>query len=92
MGRLAVDNSTKGQGLGKLLLVDSMKKVQSASADVGVYALLVDAKDEAAKSFYKKYGFINGKTEGYNRLAKGLQYRAFGYRSFKNYRLRLLNA
>lgn len=58
MGRLAVDNSTKGQGLGKLLLVDAMKRVQSASADVGVYALLVDAKDEAAKAFYKKYGFI----------------------------------
>lgn len=34
----------------------------------------------------------NGKTEGYNRLAKLYQYRAFGFKSFKNYRLRLLNA
>jgi ribosomal protein S18 acetylase RimI-like enzyme len=58
MGRLAVANSTKGQGLGKLLLVDAMKRVQSASADVGVYALLVDAKDNAARAFYNKYGFI----------------------------------
>lgn len=58
MGRLAVDNSTKGQGLGKLLLVDAMKRVQSASELVGVYALLVDAKDDNAKSFYKKYGLI----------------------------------
>lgn len=58
MGRLAVDNSTKGQGLGKFLLVDAMKRVQSASELVGVYALLVDAKDNNAKSFYKKYGFI----------------------------------
>lgn len=58
MGRLAVDTSTKGQGLGKLLLVDAMKRVQSASELVGVYALLVDAKDDNAKSFYKKYGFI----------------------------------
>lgn len=58
MGRMAVDNSTKGQDLGKLLLVDAMKRVQSASSDVGVYALLVDAKDDPAKSFYKKYGFI----------------------------------
>ena len=41
---------------------------------------------------YFKTRLTNGKTEGYNRLAKGLQYRAFGYRSFKNYRLRLLNA
>ncbi len=37
-------------------------------------------------------GLTNGKTEGYNRLAKLYQYRAFGYRSFFNYRLRLLNA
>jgi ribosomal protein S18 acetylase RimI-like enzyme len=58
MGRLAVDNSTKGQGLGKFLLVDAMKRVQSASVSVGVYALLVDAKNDSAKTFYKKYGFI----------------------------------
>jgi transposase len=41
---------------------------------------------------YFKTGLTNGKTEGYNRLAKLYQYRAFGYKSFKNYRLRLLNA
>ena len=35
-----------------------MKRVRVASVSVGVYALLVDAKDEAAKNFYKKYGFI----------------------------------
>lgn len=28
------------------------------SASIGVYALIVDAKDEVAKSFYLKYGFI----------------------------------
>lgn len=41
---------------------------------------------------YFKTGLTKGKTENYNRLAKLYQYRAFGYRSFKNYRLRLLNA
>ncbi len=59
MGRLAVDLSFQGQGLGKLLLVDAMKRVQSASGSIGVYALLVEAKDEAAKAFYLKYGFIS---------------------------------
>lgn len=59
MGRLAVDLSFQGQGLGKFLLVDAMKRVQSASGSIGVYALLVDAKDEAAKAFYLKYGFIS---------------------------------
>ena len=58
MGRLAVDASTKGQGLGKLLLVDAIRRVQAASQLIGVYALLVDAKDDLAKNFYLKYGFI----------------------------------
>lgn len=59
MGRLAVDNSTKGQGLGKLLLVDAMKRILTASELIGVYALLVDAKNDSAKNFYLKYGFIS---------------------------------
>lgn len=37
-------------------------------------------------------GLTNGRTEGYNGLAKLVQKRAFGYKSFRNYRLRLLNA
>jgi transposase len=41
---------------------------------------------------YFKTGLTNGRTEGYNNLAKLIQRRAFGYRSFENYRLRLLNA
>lgn len=41
---------------------------------------------------YFKTGLTNGRTEGYNNLAKLIQRRAFGYRSFQNYRLRLLNA
>jgi len=56
MGRLAVDKSQ--QGLGRLLLVDAMKRVVAAASSVGVYALVVDAKDESAKSFYSKYGFV----------------------------------
>ena len=40
---------------------------------------------------YFATGLTNGRTEGFNNLAKLLQKRAFGFRSFKNYRLRLLN-
>ncbi len=58
MGRLAVDKTAQGRGLGKFLLVDAMKRVQNAATSVGVYALLVDAKDDQAKAFYKKYGFV----------------------------------
>lgn len=40
---------------------------------------------------YFATGLTNGRTEGFNGLAKLLQKRAFGFRSFKNYRLRLLS-
>ncbi len=40
---------------------------------------------------YFKTGLTNARTEGYNRLAKGEQYSAFGVRNHFNYRLRLLN-
>lgn len=41
---------------------------------------------------YFKYGLTNGRTEGFNNKAKLVIRRAYGYRSFENYRLRLLNA
>lgn len=41
---------------------------------------------------YFETGLTNARTEGYNNLAKLIQRRAFGYKSFANYRLRLLNA
>lgn len=41
---------------------------------------------------YFSTGLTNGRTEGFNNKAKLVQKRAYGYRSFSNYRLRLLNA
>lgn len=37
-------------------------------------------------------GLTNARTEGFNNKAKLVKKRAYGYRSFQNYRLRLLNA
>jgi GNAT superfamily N-acetyltransferase len=56
MGRLAVDRDFKGRGLGAALLADGLAR--AAHADIGAYALLVDAKDEVAASFYLRHGFI----------------------------------
>ena len=39
---------------------------------------------------YFKSGITNAKTEGYNRKAKLIQRKAFGYKKFENYRLRLI--
>jgi len=57
LGRLAVDRAYQGRRLGELLLLDAARRVVRASAAIAVYALVVDAKNEEARSFYERYGF-----------------------------------
>jgi ribosomal protein S18 acetylase RimI-like enzyme len=56
LGRLAVDQAFKGQGLGGALLADALAR--AARAEIAAYAVTVDAKDEAAVAFYSHHGFI----------------------------------
>lgn len=57
LGRLAVDRSSQGQGLGELLLLDAIHRSRLVLEHVGVHALFVNAKDATAAAFYRKYGF-----------------------------------
>ena len=57
LGRLAVDESTKGQGLGKILLLDALQRILLLAAQLGIYAIEVHAINPSARSFYLKYGF-----------------------------------
>lgn len=57
IGRLACATSAKGKGIGKMLLMDAIKRTLSASQDIAIYALIVDAIDEQAEGFYAQYGF-----------------------------------
>jgi predicted GNAT family N-acyltransferase len=63
LGRLAVDNSQKGKRFGELLLIDSLKKSLDASIQVASLAVIAEALDESALSFYLKYGFQPFKQE-----------------------------
>jgi predicted GNAT family N-acyltransferase len=58
LGRLARDKLSSEKGLGEILLVNALKRVLLANQEVAMYALVVDAKHEAAKAFYQRYGFI----------------------------------
>lgn len=58
LGRLAVDDRMKGKGLGAFLLMDALNRVLLATQTIGVHAMVVDAKDDVAAAFYRKYGFI----------------------------------
>ncbi|MBU6238634.1 MAG: GNAT family N-acetyltransferase [Planctomycetes bacterium] len=57
IGRLAVDLSVQGKGLGALLLIDALRRALLISNEIGVRAVEVDAIDGDALSFYEKYGF-----------------------------------
>ena len=58
LGRLAVDERRKGRGLGATLLMDALNRACLASEVLGLQALIVEAHDNAAAAFYRKFGFL----------------------------------
>lgn len=58
LGRLAVDKSMQGKGLGADLLRNALSRCKQLAQILGVAFVVVDAKDENAKSFYEYYGFV----------------------------------
>ena len=58
LGRLAVDRSYQGQGLGAVLIADALHRIALASQVMAVYAVMVDALNETAAEFYRQFGFI----------------------------------
>ncbi len=63
LGRLAVDSSMRGQGLGELLLIDALERTVIIAGDFGIYAVELFALTERAKQFYLKYGFVSLKDD-----------------------------
>lgn len=57
MGRLAVALAARNRRFGELLLQNAVKRLLAARATLGVYALVVDAKDDTAAGFCRKYSF-----------------------------------
>lgn len=55
IGRLAVDQRFRRRGLGELMLVNAVHRTMRDAA--AAFALLVDAKNDDAVTFYEKYGF-----------------------------------
>lgn len=58
LGRLAIDRTFQGQGLGSILLSDACQKVVQASHALAIAAIVVDAKDASAATFYRHFGFL----------------------------------
>ena len=58
LGRLAVDQTWQGHGMGAALLRDAVERTQAAAAILGIRGLLVHALSDEAKVFYEYHGFV----------------------------------
>jgi GNAT superfamily N-acetyltransferase len=58
LGRLAVDRSLQGRGLGGALLLRAAARCMIVAQEVGGVALLIDAKNGRAAQWYEGYGAV----------------------------------
>lgn len=70
LARLAVDLGEKGKGLGGILMRDALLRALQASDIAGLRAVMVQAKDEIARSFYEKIGFQRSPSDQFTLFLK----------------------
>jgi GNAT superfamily N-acetyltransferase len=63
LARLAVDHRWQGQDIGAGLLRDATRRTLQAADIAGIRALVVHAKDEAARAFYEHFDFVPSPTD-----------------------------
>jgi GNAT superfamily N-acetyltransferase len=56
LGRLAVDRRFQGRGYGRFLLADAL--LRALRSEIASFAVVVDAKDDAARRFYERESFL----------------------------------
>lgn len=59
IGRLAVDRSHHGQGIGRGMVRDAILRTLQAAGIAGIRAILIHAKSAEAKAFYERLGFAS---------------------------------
>jgi GNAT superfamily N-acetyltransferase len=57
LARFAIDRQWQGRQIGKALLFDVLKRAALVAELTGLYAVVLDAINDRAKSFYLRYGF-----------------------------------
>lgn len=63
IGRLAVDLTERGRGVGEELLLEALMKAAHAADTIGARVVLVHALDQCARDFYARYGFEPSPTD-----------------------------
>lgn len=69
LARLAVASDWQGRGVGAALLRDAVLRTLQAADIAGLRALAVHAKDDAARAFYQRFGFVPSPTDPFHLLA-----------------------
>lgn len=57
--RLAIDKHFQGKGLGQFIFMHALQKCLDQSFQIGGNIIIIDAKNEKAKSFYERFGYIS---------------------------------
>lgn len=70
LGRLAIDKSRQGLGLGTRLLAEAIREIVDVAGKIGVRVVVVDAVDDTAAGFYEKYGFVRWPSDSLRLFAK----------------------
>jgi GNAT superfamily N-acetyltransferase len=63
LARLAAHKDWQGKGVGRALLRDAILRTIQASEIAGIRALVVHAKDDAAKRYYEQFDFVSSPTD-----------------------------
>lgn len=66
LARLAVDQAHQRRGLGQALLKDALLRTAQAADIAGIRALLVHAKDDAARQWYESWEFEPSPTDSFH--------------------------
>lgn len=66
LARLAIDRTHQSAGLGRALLKDALLRTLQAADIAGIRAILVHAKDDAARNWYLNWGFEPSPTDPYH--------------------------
>ena len=66
LARLAVATNGQSKGLGSGLLKDAMLRTLRAADIAGIRAVAVHAKDDDARAFYERFGFVQAPTDPYH--------------------------
>lgn len=58
VGYFAVAESRQGEGLGKTLMADALRRCAEGAATVGAIGVFLDSLNDASTAFYRRLGFV----------------------------------